>query len=361
MKNLFIILLAGLLLLTACAGPRQKLSPAANVALRTANMNYNIKNIEDAEKNYAIVLQDRPDHAEALSRMGRIHFSRASELPGLALENYSQAFEFVNKALLAYDSFETLNAADRKEIKELTDLRTSSWTRIFQIGENEQSEGNTKEAINIYEQLIEMDPKRDEPLRKMYEIYSDDPSKADLAEETLMEIYAKNPEDLGVLKSMGAFYYNEKKDYNKALEYYEMVKAKEPTDVNTLQLVAVCQYELKMYAEALANLQMVLSLEPKNTDALSDAKAIAYLLKNNDLALDYMRKLLELHEGEEELREMSLLLAEMQRTSEMITMAEKWYELNPDSQDAVLLIINGAKALNNKTLEKKYSDIYKKM
>ncbi|HPV14828.1 MAG TPA: hypothetical protein PL126_04175 [Candidatus Cloacimonadota bacterium] len=361
MRNLSIVVLAVVLLITACAGPRQKLTPKANVALRTANMNYSQKIIEDAEKNYLIVLEDCPEHAEALSRMGRISYARAEQLPAVALENYTKAFDYVSRSIETYSSFDPITDSDRREIKELTDLRTSSWTRIFQIAEKERTDGNTKEAVEIYQKLMKMDPSRDEPLRMMYEVYRDDPTKAELAEQTLMQIYAKNPEDLGVLKTLGAFYYNEKEDYTKALEFYEKVKAKEPTDVNTLQLIAVCQYELEMYEDALSNLQMVLNIEPQNTDALFDAKSVAYRLKNNDLALEYMRKLLAIHEGEEELREISLLLAEMNRTEEMITMAEKWYELNPSSKDAVLLIINGAKATKNKTLETKYSNIYKSM
>jgi tetratricopeptide (TPR) repeat protein len=361
MRNLSIVVLALVLLITACAGPRQKLSPKANVALRTANMYYNQKIIEDAEKNYIIVLEDRPDHAEALSRMGRICYARAEQLPGKALENYTQSFDYVSRSIETFNSFDPITEADRREIKELTDLRTSAWTRIFQIAEKEREDGNTKEAVDIYRQLLEMDPQRDEPLRMMYEVYRDDPTKAELAEQTLMQIYEKNPEDVGVLKNLGAFYYNDKEDYTKALEYYEKVKAKEPTDVNTLQLISTCQFELEMYDEALSNLQMVLNIEPQNTDALFDAKVIAHKLENLDLALEYMRKLLAIHEGEEELREITYLLAEMNRPEEMITMAEKWHELDPTSKDAVLMIINAAKATKNKTLENKYSKIYKDM
>ena len=164
MKHLTILVLTALLFITACAGPRQKLSPMANVALRTANMDYNNKNIEDAEKNYEIVLNDRPDHAEALNRMGRIHFARASELPGLALVNYLKAYDYVDRALKVYNSFDPITEADRKEIKGLTDLRTSSWARIFKIGEDQQTEGNTKEALDIYEQVLKLDPNRSEPL-----------------------------------------------------------------------------------------------------------------------------------------------------------------------------------------------------
>jgi len=361
MRNLSIVVLAFVLLITACAGPRQKLTPKANVALRTANMYYNQKIIEDAEKNYMIVLEDRPDHAEALSRMGRICYARAEQLPGLALENYTQSFDYVSRSIESFNSFDPITEADRREIKELTDLRTSAWTRIFQIAEKERVDGNTKEAISIYQQLIEMDSERDEPLRMLYEVYREDASKTELAEQTLMQIYERNPEDIDVLKNLGAYFYNEKEDFSQALEYYERAKEKDPTDVNTLHLIGVCQYKLEMYEEALASWQRVLSIEPQNTDALYDAKSAAQKLSNNELALEYMKKLLALHEGEEELREITFLLAEMNRPEEMITMAEKWYELDPTCKDAVLMIINGAKATKNKTLETKYSNIYKDM
>lgn len=361
MKHLIIIALAAMLLLSACAGSRQKVSPAANVALRTANMELKQGNIDVALKNYEIVLADRADHAEALNRTGRIYYKKATDLPATALENYKKSHELLTRAIEAYQSFNPLTEADRKEIKELTDLRTSAWTRIFKMGEDQQEAGNTKDAVSIYELTMQLDPKRDEPLRKLYEIYREDPAGLDKAEATLKKIYDKNPADLNVIKTLGAFFYTDRKDYAKALTYYEQVKAQEPANINTLLLIAYCYYELGQFQKALDNIQMVLSLEPNNLDALADAKSISYQLKNNELALDYLKKTLAIKEGENELREISFLLNEMKRYSEMITYAEKWYELNRNSKDAVLLIIGGAKELKNKTLEKKYNDIFKKM
>jgi len=361
MKNLIIIALAAMLLLSACAGSRQKVSPMANVALRTANMELKQGNVDVALNNYQIVLADRPDHAEALNRTGRIYYKKATEMPDSALVYYTKSFELLGKSVDVYNSFTPVTEADRKEIKELNDLRVSAWTRIFKMGEDQQETGNTKDAINIYDITMKLDPKRDEPLRKLFEIYKEEPADLDKAEATLMKIYEMNPNDLNVIKSLGAFYYTDRKDYAKAISYYEQVKAKEPANINTLLLLAYCQYELGKFQPALDNIQMVLSIEPNNTDALSDAKAIAYQLKNNELALDYLKKLLALREGEDELREISYLLNEMKRPQETITYAEKWYELNSNSKDAVLLIIGAAKELKNKTLEKKYSDIFKKM
>ncbi|NLO11275.1 MAG: tetratricopeptide repeat protein [Candidatus Cloacimonetes bacterium] len=361
MKQLSIIVLAIALLLTACAGSRQKISPTANVALRTANMERNQGNIEVALKNYEIVLAERPDHAEALNNSGRIYYKNASDFPDIALENYTRAFNNFTAAIAQYNSFDPVTEADKKEIKQLTDLRTSAWTRIFQMGAKEQEEGNTKEAIEIFELAMQLDPKRDEPLRKLYEIYKDDASNPEKAEEILTQIFEQASDDITVVKSMGAFYFNDRQDYAKAMEFFEIVKEKEPLDTNNLLLLTVCQYELHLYDEALENIQMVLSLEPNNTDALADANSIAYQKGDKELSLQYMKRLLTLKEGEDELRSISYLLYELKQYEELVVYAEKWHDFSPEDQEPLLLIINAAKELKNKTLEKKYTDIFKKL
>ena len=361
MKHLIIIALAAMLLLSACATSRQKLSPNANVALRTANMELANGNVDVALKNYEIVLGDRPDHAVALSKTGRIYFKKASDLPDSALANYTKAYDLINRSIKVYESFTPQTEADLKEIKELKDLRTSAWARIFKMGEDQQAAGNTKDAIQIFEAVYALDSTRDEPLRMLFDIYREDKNSIDKAESTLLMLHEKKPSDLAILKTLGAFYYSDRKDYAKAVTYFEQVKAQEPANINTLQFLAFSQYELGRYDDALGNIQMVLSLEPNNLDALADAKSIAYRLNNKELALDYLKKLLAIKEGEDELREITVLLNEMKRYQEMITYAEKWYEFNSSSKDAVLLIIGGAKELKNKTLEKKYNDIFKKM
>lgn len=361
MKHLFIIVLAAALLLTACTGARQKISPTANVALRTANMELKQGNIELALDNFEIVLAERPDHAEALNRTARIFFKQASDFPGTARENYMKAYQRLDQAIAIYESFEPLSEADRKEIKEMTDLRTSCWARLFKMGEDQELAGNTKEALELYDLVMKLDPTRDEPLKKLYGIYKDDPAKIDQAEAILLNISKKSPDDLDAIKTLGAFYYNDRKDYAKALEYYEIVKEKEPLNTNTLLLLTYCQYELGRYQDALANVQLVLQLEPENSDALSDAKSISYKLGDNEKALQYLEKMLALKEDEETLMEISFLLNSMKNYQKLVNYAEKWYEFNPSSRDAVQLIILGAQGLKNKTLEKKYSDILKKM
>ena len=66
MKRIFLLTLAVLLFLTGCATNRHKLSPQANVDLKTANVYYSQQNVDEALKYYNRVLQDNPDHALAL-------------------------------------------------------------------------------------------------------------------------------------------------------------------------------------------------------------------------------------------------------------------------------------------------------
>ncbi len=360
MKHLALIAIVTALLLSACAAPRQKLSPQGNVNFKTANVYYAQQNVDEAMKYYALVLQDNPEHAVALRRVADINLYNGEKFVDRSVELNMLAYDGYDKAIRIMEKYDTPDEDELAALRDMKKRRTSAWTRVFKKGEDQATAGNTREAMDIFELVSTMDTTRIEPLIKLKIIYQKDLKDDAKAEEILNKIYAKDPNDPLLLQEMGIFYMN-KKDYTAAIPFFEKVKIAEPLNVNNLMNLSYCQFENGAYADAKINNQLVLSIEPKNVDALGDAKYISYKQNDNDAAVTYLKKLLDIRDDDKDYQEISFLLNEMKDYTQMVTYAKKWYAFDDTNKDAVRLVILGAQMTKNKSLETEYQNILKTM
>lgn len=360
MKHYLIIALAASLFLAACAAPRQKLSPQGNVNLKTANVYYAQQNVEEASKYYTLVLQDNPDHVLGLRRMADINLYNGERFADQAVELNQAAYEGYDKAIRIMEGFTNLNEDEQADLRDMKKRKASAWTRIYKLGETQYDAGNTKEAMDIFELTSKLDPERLEPLIKLKTIYQKDLKDDAKAEALLRQLYEKDSDNLLLVQEMGIFYLN-KKEYSTAIPYFEQVKAKEPLDLNNLMNLSYCYFESGNYQKAKENNDLVLNLEPSNPDALSDAKYIAYKLDDNEAALAYLKRLLDVRDNDQDYQEIAALLNEMKLYDDLITYGERWYGFDETSKLAVQYVVFAAQQVQNKALETKYTEILKKM
>lgn len=360
MKHLIVVALVAVLFLSACASPRQKLSPKGNVDFKTANVYYAQKNVEKAQEYYEKVLQDNPDYAIALRRVADINLYNGEMFANRSVELNTAAFNGYAKAIEVTKAFDKLTEQDRLDIRDMEKRKLSAWTRIFKSAEDQMEAGNTVDAVKIFELANQLDPKRDEPLKMLFSIYQKDESKQARAEEIARKLYSNDPDNVELIALMAAFHYN-KDDFQQALTYFERIREINPNDVNNLLSISVCKFELKDYQGTLEVLQKVLILEPRNLEALTDAKITAYELKRKDLAFDYLKRILDIKADEDVLRQITMLLNEMENYSEMVVYAERWYEYNKTNKEPLQWAILAAQKLKNKTLENKFTNLLKQI
>lgn len=360
MKRSLILLAVALLLLTACAPNREKLSPRAMVDLKSADVAYNQQDVDEALTLYNNVLADNPGHAHALRRKSDINFYYAENDPDRAVDGNMAAYAGYDKAINIMEKYEKPTEKERAAIRDMKKRRTSAWARVFSAAEAEEKEGNTDAAIKIYEKIISMDDSRTEPLYKLANIYQQELKDEEKAEEILLKIYNVNPSDSSVQQQMGIFYLN-KKEYETAITFFERVKDSEPMNVNNLMNLSYCQFELEQFDAAKINNELVLALEPKNEDALSDARYIALKLDDNEAASNHLKKLLDIRDNDTDYQDLCALLNQLERHEELITYARKWHEYDETSEFAVQFVILGAQRTKNKALETEFSNILKRM
>ncbi|HNX37261.1 MAG TPA: tetratricopeptide repeat protein [Candidatus Cloacimonadota bacterium] len=360
MKYAVILTLAVMLVLTACAAPRQKLSPQANVALKTANVYYAQKDTDKALTYYNQVLADNPNYVIALRRVGDINLYMGESIPDKSIEYNKIAYENYKKALDAYATFTETTDNDVIDKRDISKRKDSAWVRIFKAAESLQTAGSSREALAAYDTAYQLDKTRYEPLVKMKEIYVKDLKDNTKAEQIMLQLYQTKPEDPIIIQELAAFYYNSQR-YNDALVYFEKARKANPTDVNNLMNIAFCYTELKDYPNALIVTNDILNIAPDNVEALSNASQIAFMMNDDNARLDYLKRLLYIRDNTDDYTAICALFSKNKQYIDMLNYAEKWYKYDSTSKYAVQFLILGAQQTKNKTLEKKYSDILKNM
>jgi tetratricopeptide (TPR) repeat protein len=360
MRKLIIILLAATLALSACSSARQKLSPQGNVDFKTAQVYYAQQNVEKAEEFYAKVLADNPDHALSMRRMADINLHKGENNPAKEVEYNQAAFELYDSALKAYQSWENLTDEEKMDIRDMTRRRDSAWVRVFAAGEKAYTDGNTKQAKEIFELSGRLDPERPQPMIRLKDIYLKDLKDPVRAEAILLQLVEKDPKSMPYLLETGAFYFNQE-NYTEAAKFFERAKVITPADIDNLLNLSFAYYELKDYDKALAATQMAMNLEPDNIDLIENAKNIALMKKDKQLAITYLEQLIDSRSIEADFSDITMLLNEVEDYSKLIKYAKKWYDWDDTSRFAVQYIILAAQKTGDDAMMKTYRDILKTM
>ncbi len=362
MRKLIIILLTLALALGACSAfkTRQKLSPQANVNAKTAGVYYAQQNVDKAEQFYLKVLEEHPDHAISLRRMADINLHKAENFPDRSVEYNKNAYELYNQALAVYQTFDNLSDEERLDIRDMTRRREGAWTRIYRAGDASLQAGDTQEAMEYFELANELNPDRYEPLIRLKDIYQKELKDDAKAEEILLSLIAKDPENLDYVLEIGAFYFNQK-DYTKSVKYFAQARQMAPANIDNLLNLSFSYYELKDYDKALEVTQQALNLDPGNPDILQNARDVAFMADNKDLTVQYLKQLIDRRSTDADFADICRILYEQEKYEELITYAQKWHQWDNSKQDPVQFIILGASKTGNEALKTTYTRILQAM
>lgn len=356
MRRLIIILLALALALGACSTARQKLSPQANVNAKTAGVYYAQQNVDKAEEYYGKVLAEHPDHALSLRRMADINLYKAEQNPAMAVEFNSKAFDLYSRAIAVYEGYTELTSEETLDIRDMNRRREGAWTRIYRAGEASLQAGNTQQAMETFELANRLNPERYEPMIRLKDIYQKELKNDAKAEEILLSLIESDPTNRDYQLETGAFYFNVK-NYSEAARFFELVRQSTPADTDNLMNLAYAYYEMQNYPKALEVTQAALELKPADVDVLTNAKDIANRAKENELTISYLKRLIDIRHNETDYAQLCLLLNETKDYEQMINYAQKWYQWDNQSEDAVQFIILGASFTDNTALSTTFTRI----
>ncbi|MCB5235218.1 MAG: tetratricopeptide repeat protein [Candidatus Cloacimonetes bacterium] len=356
MRKLMIALLVLTLALGACSTARQKLSPQANVNAKTANVYYAQQNVDKAQSYYEMVLEEHPDHAISLRRMGDIYLHKGETNKEKSVEYNKEAFQYYKKALDIYADYENVTDQERLDIRSMNRNLEGAWVRIYRAGDALLNEGETRQAMEIFELAHELNPERFEPMIRLKDIYQKEFEDNTRAEEILLALINQDPDNLDYNFETGAFYYNIK-DYAKATIYFEKARELAPANLNNLMNLSISYYELERYGDALTIIQKAMELGPPDAVTLETAAEIADKSGEHLLKAEYLKELVELNDDNEIYLALVSTLYQLEQYEEMVDFALQWYHHDKTSRDAVNFIILGAAQAGNDTLRETYTKI----
>lgn len=381
MKNALLFGLAVLLILTACSANRQKLSPQANLNLKSANVYFQQKDSETSLQRaldlYEQVLLDNPEHVVALKRSADLHLHFATpiepkklerddlveyvnlEFADRAIDHFKITFVRYGEVVRVMDTFPKLSEDEKFTRRDAIRKKESSWVRMYRIGQILMDQKQYPEAIEIFEYVHNLDETRQEPLRALVAVYQET-ENAEQSKIYLDKIMAISPDDPDLMRLMGAYYYN-REDYVQAMPYFQRVLALAPLDTNNMLLLSSAYTEQIEYQQALDLLVRVLRFEPQNLDVLLSARDLSRALENTEAEIDYMKKIVDIDPTIQNLEEFCFRMIALNQYDDLMPYAELWFEKDPQNKIAVSTCILIANRTGRTDLERRYTDIYNRL
>jgi tetratricopeptide (TPR) repeat protein len=227
------------------------------------------------------------------------------DLPG-AIGLLEDAVRADSTAALAYFSLLQLYL-DANQGEKIDTALEGLMRHIYKLPERDQFMGKY-----AYYVLHKEPEKSFAVLRMMIDLYPDDiipretlavqlsaRNELDEAIELYTDILKIDPERTEFLQSIGAIY-RHKGDFTKALEYYEAYARKHPTNVDSFTEIAAVYSAQGDYDRAMQNYDKALLLEPENVSAMRAEATIDSRLGRWDEALKKYRNALSLSRSPQE-------------------------------------------------------------
>ncbi len=341
---------------------KEKLSGEAKRNLRSGNIYYDQSNFEKALGFYDKVLEEFPNHIESLKRSADINMHLIEKNQSKTVELYSKCFDIYKKtvALIMALPDEERKDMDMQTILEDSQKKVKScWAKIFIYGQNLSKDGAVKEAIEVFTALDKLAPDSLKTITMIAILYQEN-NEEDKAIEMFKEIHKKNPTDYQITTKLANYYY-EKPDYPLALQYYQELNKMNALDPMPISFMGYTYLKMEKNNEALEAFKQAILLDGKNTDLLSNAANLATNLGKNAEAVVYLKQLVEAEDTVDNLTIISYNLFKMKNYKETMLYAERWYEKDNSSKEAVQLIVMAAQQLKDKAKETKYNNTLKGM
>lgn len=164
---------------------------------------------------------------------------------------------------------------------------SASEVQLFGQAQELTSEGRFRDAAEIYDKIVRLDPGSFEAFNNLgvIESHLGDYRKAALAYERAL---ALRPGSFPVLMNLGIVYFKEK-DFTSAVKPLARAVALEPANFQARALLALTEYSAKDFRAACQNLEKALALQPGNA-------TLEYMLGESYLRTGQEQKLLNAFE-----------------------------------------------------------------
>jgi len=228
-----------------------------------------------------------------------INKSLAAFQAAIAIDsNYGDAYVGLAEAQLR-NFIETNNAAllmpMENTVAQLKKVDDGHPLLSYLQGELKLNQGDYNNAVKLFNQSIQ----HQTTFLKAYTGLSDAYialGELVKAEGTLLEAYSVLPNNNTVLANLGVFHYSNG-DYNRALEYFELLAQQTPNNYIAYLNISACYYLNGDIQKAIVAAQQALTIQ-KNATVYSNLGTYYFILKNYEQAVEAFEKMISLNDSD---------------------------------------------------------------
>lgn len=328
----------------------QNLTAEGKKNLTSAEMHLSGGRYEKAMPFFELVLQENPHHIEAMNKLAGIYYDTKKD--------YKKAQEIYSAMIIEIDEifaeYESLLQTDEKEAKkfhkknikkanleETRDLATkliqSCWVKLFKDAQEEFEADSLQSSLDKFIYLLEIAPDSVQTLKMISFIHSK-MGDEEKSLEFMIQVAEIDSDDDIVRTQIGNSKF-ESGNYESAINWYKAAAEINPGNVDNYFNMALAYNKIKDQENTLQAYQKVLELEPDNLDALLSASNIQAMLGNLDSSINYLKSAIALQPTNVSwISFLTYKLAQEKRFNEVLEYANKWKELEPDSDEAQQMI-----------------------
>ena len=353
----------------------QELSVQSKKNLRSANMHLGGDRHEKALPLYELVLEENPNQIDALNNIAAIYYDMKGDYPK-AREYFIRLIDVINDIFAEYEEIKTTDEkAAKKFFKEnikkpkLEDMlesvihfKDNCITQMVNSGKLKIQSEEYEAAIEIFTNIAEIVPDNTVTYRLMALCYEklDDMENArnyfiKTAELDSTDVYAK--------QQVASLYYNEGKFIESGNWYLEAAK-NEVENPDNYYNAGLAYKNASNDSLSYSAFQQALEFDPENINIVVTLSNIALSLKDNNASTFYLQKAvnIDLVDGTIDnpmyVTTLCYKMYGLKKFDELIKYAEMWHSFDNSSKEAVQMLYNASKELNNKELMNKYNKIY---
>ena len=399
----------------------QDLTSEGKKNLRSANMHLGGQRVEKALPLYLEVVEENPDHIEALKNIAGIYFDFKKDYY-TASDYFGKTIAAIDKELAEYEKQIAENSKKEKKIRKkmkpleedrevVATLKGSCWSKIFVRAQTKFSlavdfynlnpqtldlaDQNNIVIVNDLLKKIMADTVNVESLATEPVTFEEISEPFDqLLEESISEfsqLEAFAPDSIQTLKMLSYAYSVQKNDekslgylikvaeldksdilvrqqiannfysqenYEEALKWFESAAEVDPTNTDSYFNLGITYEKVENWEGAYDSFVKVVELDPTNLDAVLHASNLAAKIDKKDESIEYLKMAIDLDPGNiSYLNFISYTLYQQENYEEVITYASKWFEADNTSKEAAQLVYQSAKSIGNAELEKKFEKI----
>ncbi len=374
------ILLIGIILVfgTSLLAASQDISAQGKKNLRSANMHLGGNRYEKALPLYELVLEENPNHIDALNNVAAIYYDMKGDYPK-AREYFIRLIDVINSV---YAEYEEIKQSDEKAAKKfyknnikklkleamlesVEQFKDNCITKMVNEGKLKIQTEEFEAAIEIFTNIAEIVPDNTITYRLMALCYE----KLDDMENS-RNYFIKTAEldstDVFAKQKVASLYYNEGNFIESGNWYLEAAK-NEVENPDNYYNAGLAYKNADNDSLSYGAFQKALEYDPENMNIIVTLSNIALSLKDNEASTMYLQKAVDTDDADGTIENpvyvttLCYKLYGLKRFDELIKYAEMWHNLDNSSKEAVQMLYNASKELNNKELMDKYNKMYKDM